>query len=74
MYLQNQKREKIMTKANQRAMADQLIQEFLKNGGTITKVPATVVKVRHIAGQKWASIAHTGRKQITMARLMGQGV
>lgn len=62
-----------MTKANQRAMADQLLQEFLKNGGSITKVPAKEVKVRHIAGMKWGSIAHTGRKQITMARTLGLG-
>jgi len=63
-----------MTKTNHREMADKLIQEFLKNGGTITKVPAKPVRVRHIAGLKWASIAHTGRKQITVARMLSQGV
>jgi hypothetical protein len=34
-----------MTKSEHAAMADKLIQEFLKKGGTITQVPPISVKI-----------------------------
>ena len=34
-----------MTKSEHAAMADKLIQEFLKKGGTITQVPPIPVKI-----------------------------
>ncbi len=63
-----------MTKSDHSKNSDSLIQEFLNSGGRITQCEPSKVKPSLRVGAKWSSIANVGRKKITVARSLNQGV
>ena len=63
-----------MTKAEMTKKNAELVKEFLKNGGKIEQVPAKLIKPCRKIGAKYSSIAHVGRKKITVMRQMSMGV
>lgn len=63
-----------MTKAEIAKQNAKLVEQYLKKGGKVTQLPPQVVKASRLVGAKYASIAHTGRKQITVARMLVGGV
>ena len=63
-----------MTKSDHLKNSANLIQEFLNIGGKITQCEPAKVKPSIRVGVKWSSIANVGRKKITVARTLNQGV
>jgi hypothetical protein len=63
-----------MTKSDHLKNSANLIQEFLNSGGKITQCEPAKVKPSNRVGVKWSSIANVGRKKITVARTLNQGV
>lgn len=63
-----------MTKAEIAKQNAKLIEQYLKKGGKVTQLPPQVVKASRLVRSKYDSIAHVGRKQITVARMLVGGV